>query len=194
MPIYPLIKALPLSLIIFTSITLAQPLGKYDTSAKHPFGQKHPDAPKALADYQPMIGESSCTFIGRNKDGTWKKPVQMKWVFKYIMNGTAVQDEIYKTDGSTSGSIRQYDSKNKVWFVHYYTSLRMDAPLHYWQGDKRSHGKIVLRRPQKSFSGKDGSTRLTFDRFKPSGFEWLMQWQSLDKKTIYPLSKISCAR
>lgn len=188
-----------LSLLLFTPILLAQPLGsdqllgKYDVSSKYPFGRKHPDAPPQIADYQPMIGKSSCTSTGRNKDGTWQKPIKMDWVFKYIMNGTAVQDETYKEDGSASGSIRQFDSKSGQWYVHFYNTLQQSAPLRYWAG-KREKNDIVLTRQQKSYSGKEGYTKLTFHGFKPKGFEWLMQWISADNKTVYAVRKISCVK
>jgi hypothetical protein len=131
--------------------------------------------------------------IGRNTDGTWQKPIKMDWVFKYILNGSAVQDELLKEDGSGAGSIRQFDEKSGEWFVHYYTTIRTAGPLRYWQG-KRSKDKIVLTRVQKSFSGKEGSSRLTFYDFKPNGFKWLMEWESLDKATVYSIRKISCVK
>ncbi|NQZ07011.1 MAG: hypothetical protein HRT35_07600 [Algicola sp.] len=180
-------------LLFFTPSLLAKPLGSYDVSVKIPFGSKHPDAPIQVQDWQPMIGKSSCINTGRNPDGQWQKPVKMDWVFKYILNGSAVQDEILKEDGSGAGSIRQFDDKSGQWFVHYYSTLKADAPLRYWQG-KRSKDKIVLTRVQKSFSGKEGSIRLTFFDFKPNSFEWLMEWVSLDKATVYAVRKISCVK
>lgn len=187
-------KTLPfLALMMPTLLVHATMLGEYDVSKKLPFGQKHPDAPLQIADYQPMIGKSQCLDIRRNTDGSWQQPIKMDWVFKYIMNGTAVQDETYKEDGSAAGSIRQFDKKTKQWFVHYYTSTSQAAPLSYWVG-KREKDKIVLTRRQKSFSGQEGSTRLTFHSFEPKGFKWLMEWMSLDKKTVYAIRKIHCEK
>lgn len=181
------------ALLIFSPILSATTLGQFDVSSQKPYGQKHPQAPLQIADYEPMIGESRCITIGRNTDGSWKKPVKMGWVFKYIMNGTAVQDETYKEDGSASGSIRQFDVETGQWFVHFYTTLRQSSPLSYWVG-KREKDKIVLTRNQKSFSGKEGYSRLTFHSFEAKGFKWLMEWSSTDNKTVYEVRKITCEK
>jgi hypothetical protein len=103
------LKILFSCLVVLTSSAFSSDLGDYDVSAKFPYGQKNPAAPPEVADYEPMIGLSSCVFTARNTDGSWKKPVKTKWVFKYIMNGNGVQDEIYKEDNGANGSIRQYN-------------------------------------------------------------------------------------
>lgn len=67
----------------------------YETSEEHPYGQLNPEAPEQVADFQPMIGHWHCKSLSRNPDGSWQDTTMMEWRFKYIMNGTAVQDEVW---------------------------------------------------------------------------------------------------
>nr|WP_321225135.1 hypothetical protein [uncultured Psychroserpens sp.] len=64
----------------------------YDTSKSFPFGNVNPLAPKQTKDYQALIGLCQCKSTSRKQDGTWAKPIDMTWKWKYIMNGMAVQD------------------------------------------------------------------------------------------------------
>jgi len=77
----------------------------YEPSVLHPFGLPNPDAPKEITDFAPMIGICDCKSIARNPDGTWKDTLDMTWKFKYIMNGTAVQDEVWRANELYAGSI-----------------------------------------------------------------------------------------
>jgi len=66
----------------------------YDAGMEFPYGQKNPSAPEELNDFAPMIGTCKCKSLNRNPDGTWQDTVPMIWTFKYIMNGTAIQDMV----------------------------------------------------------------------------------------------------
>lgn len=168
----------------------------YDPSKKHPYGLVNPSAPKAIQDFAPMIGECECMSEVRNQDKTWQKPTPMLWRFKYIMNGTAVQDETLKPDGIHSGSIRQYSADSSRWFVHYYSSSSPSSnPLSTWEGGPTDEGKIVLYKNQKAPNGMDGMYRLTFYDMSDEGFKWIGEWVTLDEKSfIYPTWKIDCKK
>jgi len=165
----------------------------YEPSKEYPYGQPHPDAPTAVADFEPMIGKSECKSESRKQDGTWNEPVDMYWTFKYILNGHGVQDETLKADGRHSGSIRQYIADSARWYVHYYSNGSPSIVLPVWEGNKEE-GKIVLYRDQKAPNGTDGYYRLTFSDFTEKGYNWVGAWVSKDESVVYPTWKISCTK
>jgi len=67
---------------------------QYEPSAAFPFGMVNPDAPQQVKDFEPMIGISDYESLSLNPDGTWQNTSKMVWKFKYITNGTALQDEV----------------------------------------------------------------------------------------------------
>ena len=167
----------------------------FEASEAHPFGLPNPDAPPETKDFAMLIGDSKCDSESRNPDGTWGKPIDMKWRFRYIMNGMAVQDETLKADNGHSGSIRQFDAKAGKWFVHYYSSTNPSSnPLPTWEGIKVSEDRIVLYRPQKAPNGMEGNYRLTFFDIKNLSFNWVGEWVSEDESTVYPTWRIACKK
>ncbi|MEP1782495.1 MAG: hypothetical protein ABJH72_05115 [Reichenbachiella sp.] len=166
----------------------------YAPSKDYPYGRPHPDAPKQIMDYEPMIGQCQCKSFRKGSDGNWGEPVDMVWTFQYIMNGKGVQDFTLKSDGSHGGSIRQYDIDSATWNVHYYSSLSTGVgPLSNWTGN-REDGKIVLYKPQKSPQGYDGFSRLTFYDFSENGYKWIGEWVDVGNTIVFPFWKIECKR
>lgn len=166
----------------------------YEPSKEHPYGLPNPEAPKELLDFAPMIGTCDCKSKTRNQDGTWAESIDMLWRFKYIMNGTAVQDETLKTDGGHSGSIRQFIADSTRWYVHYYSNKMPSTILPTWEGVKRESGTIVLYREQKAPNGMEGFFRLTFSDMSDKGYKWIGEWVSTDESIVYPTWKIDCMR
>lgn len=167
---------------------------EYEPNDSHPFGQLNPDAPEQVADFDPLIGKSSCTSQNRAADGSWNEPVDMVWIFKYIMNGKAVQDETLKADGAHSGSIRQFNADSLKWYVHYYSSSSLPAALPSWEGTKTEAGSIVLYREQAAPNGTEGFYRLTFSEISEDGFEWVGEWVNKNETFAFPTWKISCMK
>lgn len=180
-------------LSVFFSTQLIAQKYAYDASEANPFGLPHPDAPKELLDYELLIGECECESITRNQDQTWAKPETMIWRYRYIMNGTAVQDETLKPDGSHSGSIRQYIADSSSWYVHYYSNRAPTTKLPAWKGGKRGDS-IVLYNKQKAPNGVDGFFRITFSDITKEGFNWLGEWVNTTETFIYPTWKIRCRK
>ncbi|MGI9545836.1 MAG: hypothetical protein ACR2MM_01260 [Flavobacteriaceae bacterium] len=181
--------------LLFLSISLSiSAQFSYEASAEHPFGLPNPEAPEQILDYAPLIGECECLSVLRGPDGAWAEPVDMIWRFKYIMNGTAVQDETMKTDGSYAGSIRQFIPDSTKWYVHYYSSGKPTTILPSWEGNKDETGNIVLYRDQKAPNGMDGSYKITFSDITDQGFKWLGAWVSKDSSVVYPTWKIECKK
>ena len=108
-----------------------------------------------------MIGKSECKSLQRNQDGSWKDTVDMLWQFKYIMNGTAVQDEVWRGSEWTAGSISQFQPDSAQWVVSYFSYPSVAYRPGVWHGGKDGD-KIVLLQAQKAPNGMDGYSRLTF--------------------------------
>lgn len=165
----------------------------YEPSATHPFGKLNPDAPKQVADFAPMIGICDCRSVQRKPDGSWQDTLDMIWKFKYIMNGTAVQDEVWREGNQYAGSIRQYQPDSAKWVVTYFSYPLVSTKPGVWQGAKDGDN-IVLKMPQKAPNGSDGSSRLTFYNIAADGFKWKGEWISTDESIVYPFWMIECRK
>ncbi|MEM7087453.1 MAG: hypothetical protein AAF489_14800 [Bacteroidota bacterium] len=165
----------------------------YEVTAEQPFGKLNPEAPKQIGDYADLIGICDCVSTARNPDQSWGTSQKMTWTFKYIMNGTAVQDETIKEDGSHSGSIRQFVSDSSKWYVHWYSNKTPTTVLPTWEGGKEGND-IVLYRPQKAPNGMDGKTRLSFKNISKDGFNWILEWVNETGSIVYPNWKIDCVK
>jgi uncharacterized protein (TIGR02246 family) len=182
-----------LLLFLIPSVAFGQISTEYVASSSNPYGKLNPEAPREVADYAPLIGTCDCISTARNADGSWADPQNMTWKWSYIMNGTAVQDESIKEDGSHSGSIRQFIADSSKWYVHYYTNTKPLTVLPAWEGGKRGDS-IVLYREQKAPNGMDGFYRITFSKINELGFEWLGEWVDSAENIQYPTWRISCKK
>ena len=181
-------------LMLFISVfSFGQPLSQYAASAENPFGKLNPEAPKEIADYAPMIGTCDCVSTARKADQTWAEPQKMTWTFKYIMNGTAIQDETLKEDGSHSGSIRQFIADSSKWYVHWYSNTTPSTTLPTWHGKKQGDS-IVLYREQKAPNGTDGYFRLSFKNISEDGFSWIGEWVNKPETFVFPTWTIECKK
>ena len=181
-------------LIVLTFQLVGQNIStSYEPSVEYPFGRYNPDAPKELKDFEPMIGICDCKSLNRNPDGTWQDTAAMVWKFKYIMNGTAVQDEVWRPDNNYAGSIRQYQADSSSWVVTYFSYPFVSTAPGVWLGEK-SENEIVLKMDQKAPNGMDGISRLTFYDMSKKGFNWKGEWVSTNGSVVYPFWMIWCTR
>ena len=149
----------------------------------------------ASQDFDPMIGTCQCKSERIAADGkTWQSPVDMTWTFKYIMNGTGVQDDFSLTNGLSGGSIRQFNTQKNKWYVHYYSSNSAPSSLTSWEGDKNEKGDIILYSPQQGPSNEEGFLKLRFHDTNESGYKWIGAWVNKDESTVSPFWKISCTK
>ncbi|WP_299889935.1 hypothetical protein [uncultured Lacinutrix sp.] len=165
----------------------------YSPSKEFPYGKANPEAPKQIKDYEAMIGICNCKSTKRKQDGTWNDAEDMVWEWKYIMNGTAVQDQTLKTDGSHTGSIRQFIKDSSRWYVHWYSSKTPSTKLPVWEGNKKD-GKIILYKKQKAPNGTDGYVRLSFYDMSKTGYKWIGEWVDKTETIVFPTWKIECTR
>ena len=166
---------------------------QYEPSPEHPYGMLNPTAPAQVADFEPMIGTCDCRHLSRNGDGTWPDSLDMVWKFKYIMNGTAVQDEVWRENGLYAGSIRQYQPDSAKWVVTYFSYPGVSTTPGVWLGNKIGD-EIILRMPQKAPNGTEGKYRITFHDISEAGFKWTGEWVSIDESFSYPTWYITCKK
>ncbi|NAS29574.1 hypothetical protein GTQ40_01185 [Flavobacteriaceae bacterium R38] len=165
----------------------------YEPSKEFPYGRANPEAAQQIKDFEPLLGVCDCKSVNRKPDQSWAEPVDMKWTFKYIMNGKGIQDETLKSDGGHSGSIRQYIADSSRWYVHYYSSNAPTATLGTWEGNKKD-GKLVFYREQAAPNGMEGYYRLTFYDISKKGYKWIGEWVDKTEKIVFPTWKITCLR
>ncbi|MEZ4688180.1 MAG: hypothetical protein R3B47_19595 [Bacteroidia bacterium] len=180
------------SLFFLLSIGYSQALidMPYEPDDKNPFGRLNPEAPDEVADFEPMIGHWHCKSLSRNADGSWQDTTDMEWRFKYVMNGTAVQDEVWR-EGNYAGSIRQFQADSAQWVVTYFSYPGVPYNPAVWHG-KREENQIILFRDQAAPNGMEGFYRITFEHFGEKHFDWRGEWVSRDQSFVYPTWLIGC--
>ncbi|MGJ8662054.1 MAG: hypothetical protein ACSHWU_00320 [Marinicella sp.] len=164
---------------------------EYSANEAHPFGQYNPSAPAELLVFSPLIGQAHCQSVSRIDQNNWAEPVEMLWTFRYVLNGTAVQDDTLKSDHTHSGSIRQFNAESNKWHVYYYTSRAVPDELPVWTGGSQG-GDLVFWRAQKAPNGMEGFYRLTFYDISEMGYKWMGVWVDQNKTIEYPTWKIAC--
>jgi len=166
----------------------------YEVSPQNPYGKLNPDAPSEVADYELLIGTCDCLSYSKNLDnGTWAPPVNMEWTFKYIMNGTAVQDGTLKSDESHAGSIRLYQPDSAKWYIHYFNIKKPTSVLAVWSGGNKGD-EIVLLQQQKAPNGLDGFYKIRFYDISERGFSWIGAWTTPNESFVIETLKIECKK
>jgi hypothetical protein len=86
------------------------------------YGEKNPGSPPELGVFSFLIGK----WQGRGKtkiEGGKFAEYDVTWIGRYILNGTAIADELHgpMPDGSPylGISLRQYDAGRKTWIIEY---------------------------------------------------------------------------
>lgn len=147
-----------------------------------------------ITDFSPMIGTCRCKSSRKDENGKWTAPIDAMWTFKYIMNGRGVQDEFFLANGLSGGSIRQYNDKDQLWYVHYYASNLPTPKLQSWKGSKDGEGNIILYSKQKSSDGDDGFLKLTFHEISDNGYKWKGEWVNSDESIKNAFWNIECLK
>ncbi len=164
----------------------------FEPAISNPYGQPHPDAPEQIKDFHPMIGTCDCRSLQRNPDQSWQDTTDMVWTFKYILNGTAVQDLTWH-EKFYATSIRQVQPDSGVWVVTYNSSNFVSMSSKPWIG-KKEGTDIVLKQPQKAPNGMDGTSRLTFTDINEKGFNWRGEWVNEEQGIVFPFWLIWCKK
>jgi hypothetical protein len=86
-------------------------------------GEKNSSAPKELDVFSFLIGKWQGTGKARLPDGTVAQFGGVSWIGRYILDGTAIADEVHAAypDGrpALGVTLRQYDAARKTWIVEF---------------------------------------------------------------------------
>jgi hypothetical protein len=90
--------------------------------SKTTYGEKHSQAPQELDVFAFLIGKWEGKGKTTRQDGTTAE-LPVTWIGRYILDGTAIADEIHAPapDGSPclGISLRQYDVNRQTWIIEY---------------------------------------------------------------------------
>lgn len=143
-----------------------------EASKKHPYGKPNEKVLPELKDYDKLIGVCNCKSV-QYRNGIAGDTLQLKWRWKYILNGNGVQDDGWFGNDSIQSSftsIRILNPQTKKWHVPFFTP-NMRANPQIWIGGKEGDN-IVLKRTQKTQNGGEAESILTFSNITDKGFNW----------------------
>ena len=87
-----------------------------------PYGEMNPNSPNELKVFSFLIGKWQGTARVKLDGGKFAE-VPVSWIGRYILDGTAIEDEFHSTAPGGSPylgiSLRQYDTKRKTWIIEY---------------------------------------------------------------------------
>ncbi len=191
-----ILPALALCLMLTTTEAAAQQdatapaaiVGDYEPSPAYPFGRLNPDAPPETAQFAFMLGAHDCTDrIFNQQNGTWKEVTKI-WNGRSFLNGHAIRDDTWRSDGVYTSNIRKYDVQAGQWIVTFFSNG--NAAPSVWEGGIED-GVMVVRRdgegPQGPFTA-----RLSFPEVSETGFEWKMD--ILAGGQVLPWRTSSCTK
>lgn len=163
-------------------------VGVYEPGPAYPFGRLNPDASPETAQFAFLLGAFDCEErMFNQQDGTWREATKI-WNGRSFLNGYAIRDDTWRSDGVYTSNIRQYDADAGHWVVTYLSSN--SAAPSVWEGGKEGDTMVVSRdgeSPQGPYTA-----RLMFHDVSADGFEWKMDL--LAGSQVLPWWTSSCKR
>lgn len=145
-------------------------VGEYEPSPAYPFGRLNPDAPPETAQFAFMLGAHDCVErIFNRQDGSWKDATKI-WNGRSFLNGHAIRDDTWRSDGVYTSNIRKYDAQVGQWIVTFFSNGNAEPGV--WKGGKQGD-EISVSQDAESPQGPY-TARLTFHDINDAGFEWKM--------------------
>jgi len=146
----------------------------------------NPLAPVETKQYAPLIGEWKITDSSLGKDGKWHAGQGADWNWYTILNGHAIQDdwispplskETEKGKRQYGTNIRTFNPETSQWEQIWTSSngKKIDS-----FSAKEKDGAIVMRG---FYTGNE--SRITFFNLKTDTFDWKMEIQSKEDKSIW---------
>ncbi len=184
-----------LLLVCLSTITLqAQNIDtQYEPNPQYPYGRPHPKLMKAATAFDPIIGSCDCRSLARNANQSWGDTTNLRWEFKYIMNGSSVQDITWLDNDTYTSSIRQYNADSAKWYVTFFSSGPGNPTPSTWEGGMKDDN-IVLYNEQAAPNGMEGFYRITFKDISENGFNWRGEWVDKTEKVVFPTWLIWCEK
>ena len=136
------------------------------------FGKLNTNAPKETLQYGQLIGEWDIIFFRKVNDSTWSES-RANWIFKYILDGYAVQDywinfsdkkQFPESRDLHGTNIRIYNPKLESWqcvWIENGTNT-IDG---IWKSYKNDKDEIILQ-------DNDDSWIITFYNITEESFDW----------------------
>ena len=145
-------------------------VGEYEPSPAYPFGRINPDAPPETAQFAFMLGAYDCVDRMFNQaDGSWTEVTKI-WNGRSFLNGHAIRDDTWRSNGTYTSNIRKYDAEAGKWIVTFFSDSSAGPSV--WEGGKEGDTMVVRQdgeSPQGPFTA-----RLMFHDVTDAGFEWKM--------------------
>jgi hypothetical protein len=192
-------KKRSLMIVVFLCLSLSMAFGQsnidmqYEATKKHPFGQANPVLGDASTNWSEMIGKCNCRSLRRNPDQSWADTTDMVWEFKYVMNGTAIQDISWLPNNTYTSSIRQYHADKREWYVTFFGSAGVSNQPRTWEGIRKDD-QIVLFNDQTAPNGTEGKYKITFSEISDEEFNWNGTWVNMDESFEFLTWQIWCKK
>lgn len=184
------------SFILMPGFAQMTPAGsQFEPNDLQPLGAYNPRAPKEVKQFDFMVDVCDCRSVNRNPDGSWQDTLDMVWMAKYTLNGTAIQDFTWREGAFAASSMRQYDTTTHQWVVTYFSNTGVSTKPGTWLGawDEEAQ-KMVLTQAQKAPNGMEGNSVLTFSNISEKGYKWEGKWVKDDGSVEWPFWRIACKR
>lgn len=174
--------------------TYVTKLDKYEVNKQQPFGMPNIKAPEEIKDFEKLIGICNCKSV-QYRGNVPGDTLDLKWRWKYILNGNAVQDDGWlgnEKGQSSFTSIRILNPQTKQWQVPFFVPYMTSEPQ-IWNGGKDGED-IVLRKPEAAQNDQKMESVLTFSNISDKGFDWTGKMVNLETKTESVFWKIWCVK
>ncbi len=158
----------------------------YEPSSINPYGKANPKAPKALQQFEFLVGTCDCVEQVLQK-GEWKTG-KMVWTGTYALNGMAIQDKFWNNEFAGT-SMRIYDENTDEWRINFFR-MPNNTPAE-WVG-KQDGYRMVLT-PAPNAQPNTGTLETVFENITHNGFEWSVAFTSNQNQHTV-LWKRSCTK
>lgn len=151
-------------------------LKDFVTSGEFPFGRLNPDAPPETASWGQLAGEWECTNYVPRPDGKWQPVGKAVWLWKYILDGYAVQDLWYQPfieksvtvsaspHDVTGTNVRMYRPKTGKWDLSWFVNSTNNTA--HFTATNEKDGSIVMIKKEPPLQ------RVTFYDITENSFRW----------------------
>ena len=172
------------------------------------FGQVHPDAPPETRQFGRLVGVWRTEQEVRKQDGSWVPQPSGLWIWKYILDGFAIQDLWYQRKGEVpaftgvSGrpylltGLRIFDLKSGQWKVGWAANGGGRSPGADWGvlTAKQHDGQLILTGPPVESPQGRARQRVVFSDFTASSFRWTSEFSMNDGKSWSAVMRIRATR
>lgn len=203
-PSTPLSELSPPEEVAVDTTALPQEVRDFLSPSLHPYGQRHPDAPPELDQFDCFIGvwrTTSHAYVNNQWFSGW----QATWVWTYAFGGFGIKDLFFHAQEdlpppmATFGrdthlmTTRVYDPTIKEWRVHWMSNFSgfQGNPSGGTYRATYENGRIIMRSPT-----KDGQplSRIVFSNIRDSSFTWTPEFSEDGGQTWNSTQRVEAKR